>query len=309
MKIAVTGSSGLIGTAFADAARRDGDELIRLVRRPPRGPGEVSWDPAAARGGIAPPARAGVDAVLNLAGAPIAAGRWTQARKAELRASRITATEGLVSALTVMDKPPAALLSGSAIGWYSDTGGREVDESAPAGTGFLAELVKDWEAAAGPASDAGVRVVDLRTGIVLSRQGGMLGRLAPLFRLGLGARIGPGTQFISWITLTDHVRALRYLLANPGIEGPVNLTAPGPVTNAEFTAALAAALGRPALLRAPAAVLRAALGELSTDLLASARVLPHRLLEAGFTFRHADMASGLAAEFSSTGTARAAPGI
>jgi NAD dependent epimerase/dehydratase family enzyme len=137
----------------------------------------------------------------------------------------------------------------------------------------------------------------------------MLGRLAPLFRLGLGARIGPGTQFISWITLTDHVRALRYLLANPGIEGPVNLTAPGPVTNAEFTAALAAALGRPALLRAPAAVLRAALGELSTDLLASARVLPHRLLEAGFTFRHADMASGLAAEFSSTGTARAAPGI
>ena len=296
MRIAVTGSSGLIGSAFADAARRDGDEVLRLVRRPARAADEISWDPAAARGGIDPAALAGLDAVLNLAGAPIAASRWTPGRKAELRASRIEATAGLVAALTAADRPPATLLSGSAIGWYADTGGREVAESAPAGAGFLAELARDWEAAAEPARAAGIRVVTLRTGIVLARQGGMLARLAPLFRLGLGARIGPGTQYISWIALTDHIRALRYLLGNPALDGPVNLTAPNPVTNNDFTAALARALGRPALLRAPAPVLRAALGELSSDLLASARVIPRALVTAGFTFEHAHIAAALAAE-------------
>jgi uncharacterized protein len=296
MRIAVTGSSGLIGSAFADAVRRDGDEVIRLVRRPARAADEISWDPAAAQGGIDPAALAGLDAVLNLAGAPIAASRWTPGRKAELRASRIEATAGLVAALTAADRPPATLLSGSAIGWYSDTGGREVDESAPAGAGFLAELVRDWEAAAEPARAAGIRVVTLRTGIVLARQGGMLARLAPLFRLGLGARIGPGTQYISWIALTDHIRALRYLLGNPALDGPVNLTAPNPVTNNDFTAALAKALGRPALLRAPTPVLRAALGELSSDLLASARVIPRALVTAGFTFEYAHIAAALAAE-------------
>ena len=295
MKIAITGSSGLIGAAFAAAVRRDGDEVIRLVRRAPTAADEIRWDPAAPRG-VDPTALAGLDAVLNLAGAPIAASRWTPARKAELRASRIQATAGLVAALTAADRPPATLLSGSAIGWYSDTGGREVDESAPAGSGFLADLVKDWEAAAEPARAAGIRVVTLRTGIVLARQGGMLARLAPMFRLGLGARIGPGTQYLSWIALTDHIRALRYLLGNPAIEGPVNLTAPNPVTNNDFTAALAKALGRPALLRAPAPVLRAALGELATDLLASARVVPRALVTAGFTFEHGHIASALAAE-------------
>jgi uncharacterized protein (TIGR01777 family) len=295
MRIAVTGSSGLIGSAFTSAVR-DGDEVIRLVRRPPRAADEISWDPAAARGGIDPAALAGIDAVLNLAGAPIAAGRWTPARKAELRASRIQATAGLVAALTAADQPPATLLSGSAIGWYSDTGGREVDESAPAGAGFLAEMARDWEAAAEPARAAGIRVVTLRTGIVLARQGGMLARLAPLFRLGLGARIGPGTQYISWIALTDHLRALRYLLGNPAIDGPVNLTAPNPVTNHDFAAALAKALGRPALLRAPAPVLRAALGELSSDLLASAQVIPRVLVTAGFIFERPYLAAALDAE-------------
>jgi len=271
--------------------------VIRLVRRPPRAADEVTWDPAAADGGLDPAALAGLDAVLNLAGAPVAARRWTQARKAELRASRITATAGLVAALQAMDHPPVTLLSGSAIGWYSDTGDREVDESAPAGTGFLAELVKDWEAAAGQARSAGIRVVTLRSGLVLARQGGLIGRLAPLFRLGLGGQVGSGTQFMSWIALTDHVRALRYLLGNQAIDGPVNLTAPEPVTNADFTAALAKALGRPALLRAPAVMIRTALGELSSELLASARVVPRRLLEAGFDFEYPDIASALAAEF------------
>jgi len=297
MRIAVTGSSGLIGTALTDAVRRDGDEVIRLVRRPPRAADEVTWDPAAADGGLDPAALAGLDAVLNLAGAPVAARRWTQARKAELRASRITATAGLVAALQAMDHPPVTLLSGSAIGWYSDTGDREVDESAPAGTGFLAELVKDWEAAAGQARSAGIRVVTLRSGLVLARQGGLIGRLAPLFRLGLGGQVGSGTQFMSWIALTDHVRALRYLLGNQAIDGPVNLTAPEPVTNADFTAALAKALGRPALLRAPAVMIRTALGELSSELLASARVVPRRLLEAGFDFEYPDIADALAADF------------
>ena len=174
--------------------------------------------------------------MVHLSGAPIAGGLWTKARKAELRSSRIQSTKALVTAIGNAANPPPVLLSGSAIGWYGDTGTREVDESAPAGTGFLAHLVRDWEAAARPASQAGVRVVNLRSGVVLSGKGGMLGPLVPLFRLGLGARIGPGTQFISWISLTDHVAAVRFLLDHADIEGPVNLTAPVPATNAEFTA-------------------------------------------------------------------------
>jgi len=189
------------------------------------------------------------------------------------------------------------LVSGSAIGWYGDTGGHEVDESAPAGTGFLASLVRDWEAAAQPAREAGLRVVNLRSGVVLSRRGGMLALLAPAFRFGLGARLGPGTQFISWISLTDHVRALRYLLERAEVDGPVNLTAPAAVTNTALTAGLARALHRPAVLRIPAPVLRAVLGEMSGELLGSQRVRPRRLIEsADFAFQHPDIADALAAE-------------
>jgi len=260
MRVAITGSSGLIGTALADALRRDGQEVIRLVRRPARQPGEVRWSPGAADGGVDPAAFDGVGAVVHLSGAPLAGGLWTQARKRELRASRIDSTRSLVAALAKAPSPPSVLLSGSAVGWYGDTGTREVDEYAPAGTGFLADLVSDWEAAAQRARQAGLRVVNLRSGIVLSRQGGMLGPLVPLFRLGLGARLGPGTQFISWISVTDHVAAVRYLIDQPAIDGPVNLTAPAPVTNAQFTAELARTLHRPALLRVPAPVLRTGLG-------------------------------------------------
>jgi len=188
------------------------------------------------------------------------------------------------------------LLSGSAVGWYGDTGDRAVDETAPAGAGFLASLVRDWESAARPARDAGVRVVNLRSGVVLSRQGGMLGLLTPLFRAGLGARMGSGRQFISWISLTDHVAAVRFLLGQAGIDGPVNLTAPAPVTNAVFTAALARALHRPALLWVPAPALQLGAGEMSGELLGSARVLPRRLTEAGFAFRYPAIAAALAAE-------------
>jgi uncharacterized protein len=296
MRVAITGASGLIGTALAGSLRQDGHEVIKLVRRSPQQPDQVSWDPQASDGGVAPATFDGVDAVVHLSGAPVAGGWWTQARKRELRVSRIQSTRALVTAIGKAATPPAVLLCGSAVGWYGDTGSREVDESAPAGTGFLADLVRDWEAAArgGP---PGLRVVNLRSGVVLSRRGGMLGPLAPLFRFGLGARLGSGRQFVSWIAVTDHVAAVRYLIEHADIEGPVNLTAPNPVTNAEFTAELGRALRRPALLRVPSPVLRAGLGELSGELLGSQRVRPGRLLEAGFAFRYPDIAAALAAVF------------
>ncbi len=295
MRVAITGSSGLIGSALADALQRDGTEVVRLVRRSTRGPAEIAWNPMDPGGGLDPAALDGLDGLVHLSGAPIAGGLWTKARKAELRSSRIQSTKALVAALRKAANPPPVLLSGSAIGWYGDTGAREVDESAPAGTGFLADLVRDWEAAARPASQAGLRVVNLRSGVVLSREGGMLGQLVPLFRFGLGARIGPGTQFISWISVTDHVAAVRFLLDHADVEGPVNLTAPVPATNAEFTADLARVLRRPAIARIPAPVLRAALGELSGQLLGSQRVVPRRLQEAGFAFRYPGIAGALAA--------------
>jgi uncharacterized protein (TIGR01777 family) len=300
MRVVVTGSAGLIGTALTESLRQDGAEVVRLVRGQPASPAEIRWDPLAPRGGLDPAVLSGADAVVHLAGAPIASGRWTEARKHELRASRVTSTEGLVAAMTAAAVPPPVLLAGSAIGWYGDTGDREVDESAPAGTGFLAALVRDWEAAAAAAGAAGVRVVNLRSGIVLSRRGGMLARLAPVFRLGLGARLGAGDQYISWISLTDEVRAIRFLQDQAGISGPVNLTAPEPVTNAELTAALASAVGRPALLRVPAGLLRAGLGEVSSELLAGARVRPARLRQAGFEFRHPELRAALGAELAAS---------
>lgn len=300
MRVVITGSTGLIGTALTESLRQGGAEVVRLVRGQPASPAEIRWDPLAPRGGLDPAVLSGADAVVHLAGAPIASGRWTEARKHELRASRVTSTEGLVAAMTAAAVPPLVLLAGSAIGWYGDTGDREVDESAPAGTGFLAALVRDWEAAAAAAGAAGVRVVNLRSGIVLSRRGGMLARLAPVFRLGLGARLGAGDQYISWISLTDEVRAIRFLQDQAGISGPVNLTAPEPVTNAELTAALASAVGRPALLRVPAGLLRAGLGEVSSELLAGARVRPARLRQAGFEFRHPELRAALGAELAAS---------
>jgi uncharacterized protein len=294
MRIAITGSTGLIGSALARDLAADDIEVLRLVRRAPAGPGETRWDPAATGGGLSPRSLTGVDAVVHLSGAPVAPARWTAARKRELRASRIDSTATLAKTLASMENPPPALLVASAIGWYGDTGSREVDETAPSGAGFLAELVRDWEAAARPAAEAGIRVAHLRTGVVLSRQGGMLGQLLLPFRLGLGFRIGPGTQYLSWITLADHIRACRFVLAQPGLSGPVNLTGPEPVTNAQFTSALASALHRPALLRLPAGPLRVGLGEVSGELLASCRVRPARLLSAGFEFRDAQLGPALA---------------
>ena len=298
MRIAITGSSGLIGSALVPALRQDGDEVIRLVRRAARSADELAWDPEAPHGGLDPAALRGVAAVVNLAGAGVADHRWTTAYKEKIRASRVTGTRALARLLADMDSPPSVVLSGSALGWYGDTGGREVDETSPAGTGFLAEVVKDWEAAADPAREAGLRVVTLRTGLVITRQGGILARMLLPFRLGVGARLGPGTQVMSWVTLADWIRIARFLLDHHEMSGPVNLTTPEPVTNAAFTSALAAALHRPAVLSLPSPVLSLALGGVTTDLLSSARVLPRRLLDAGFEFSFPSMAGALAAELS-----------
>jgi uncharacterized protein (TIGR01777 family) len=299
MRVVITGATGLIGTALGAALERDGIEVTRLVRREPASATEVRWDPRTGAGGLDPAVLSGADGVVHLSGAPVAGGRWTESRKQVLRDSRVTSTTVLVAAMAAAPAPPPVLLSGSAIGWYGDTGDRVVDESAPAGSGFLATLVRDWEAAAAPASAAGVRVVNLRSGVVLSRQGGMLGPLLPLFKLGLGARFGGGDQYLSWIAATDWVRAARFLLGDGEIAGPVNLTAPEPVTNAEFTAALACAVSRPALLRVPGVLMRTALGELSSEILAGARVRPARLEQADFTFTYPAIGPALAAEVSS----------
>lgn len=294
MRVAITGSSGLIGSALTSHLRGGGCDVIRLVRRPPATDDEFRWDPAADDGGLQWTALGSVDAVVHLSGAPVVGGRWTTARKQVLRASRIDSTTALVRALLAADAPPPTLLAGSAIGWYGDTGDRIVDETDPAGAGFLAALVRDWEAAAEPAAAAGLRVVNLRSGVVLSRDGGMLAPLLIPFRLGLGARIGAGSQYLSWISIADHVRAVSFVLGRPDISGPVNLTAPVSATNAEFTRAFAAAVHRPALLTAPAWAVRVALGELATELLGSSRVRPARLQQAGFSFDYPAIGPALA---------------
>lgn len=296
MRIAVTGSTGLIGTALVAALRDGGHRVIRLVRRTPASEDEIAWDPLAPTGGLAPGALDGFDAVIHLAGANVAGRRWTAAYKQEIRASRVRGTRALAGALAAASAPPSVLLSGSAIGWYGDTRGREVDESSPAGSGFLPSVVREWEAAARRAEEAGIRVVTMRSGVVMSRRGGVLARMLPPFRLGLGARLGSGTQVMSWITLADYAAIVSFLLAHPEITGPVNLTTPHPVTNAEFTSALAAAVHRPGLLFLPERALKLAIGGVSSDILASARVMPRRLEAAGYRFRFPDLPAALAAE-------------
>jgi hypothetical protein len=299
VRVAVTGSTGLIGTALTASLRADGHQVVRLVRRPPRASDEVRWDPRAADAGH--PALNGVDACVHLAGAAVGDHRWTARYKAEIRASRVLATRALATALAAAKPTPKAFITASAIGWYGDTGGTEVTEGAPAGKGFLSRVVHDWEAATAPAAEAGIRVAHTRSGLVLGAGGGALARLALPARLGVLPRFGDGHQVMSWISLTDEIRAIRFLLDADGADGrsgPFNLTAPNPVTNAELTSALHAAFKRPDFrwLRVPASVVRLALGEMSSELLTSARVLPSRLLAAGFEFRYPTIAGALAAE-------------
>lgn len=281
-RIAVTGSNGLIGAALVRSLRADGHEVVRLVRRPARAGDEVEWDPK--RDYVDASGLVGCDAVVHLAGAGVGDRRWTAAYKKEIRDSRVLGTAAIAEAVASLDTPPAVLLSGSAIGFYGETGDRAVDEDAPPGEGFLPSVCVEWEEATAAAEEAGVRTVHARTGLVVAREGGAWGRLFPLFRAGLGGRMGNGRQYWSFISLHDHIAALRHILDTPELSGPVNLTAPEPVTNAEVTAAMGRVLRRPTLFTAPAPALRVVLGEFAGDVLGSQRVLPARLLDSGFAF-------------------------
>jgi hypothetical protein len=290
MRIAVTGASGLIGGALVPYLRAQGHDVLRLVRRPAHGPDEISWDPDV---GYVDLARLeGTDGVIHLAGAGVGDHRWTEAYKRTIRDSRVNGTRTIATAMTRLDRRPEVLVSGSAIGYYGDTGDAPVDESAPAGREFLSDVVVAWEAAADPAREAGIRVAHPRTGLVVAGRSRVFNGLRhpslsltllwPIFASGLGGRLGSGRQWWSFISLRDEVRALAFLLDQ--LEGPVNLTAPNPATNAEVTAALGELLGRPTALPVPAFALRLGLGEFSTEILGSHRVLPSRLVGAGFTF-------------------------
>lgn len=289
MCIAVTGASGLIGRALVPYLRRNGHEVLRLVRRTAAAADEVSWDPIAGTVDLA--GLTGIDAVVHLAGAGVGDHRWTEAYKQEIRDSRVLGTRTIANAVSQLRPRPEVLVSGSAIGYYGDTGDRAVDEDSPRGEGFLAEVVQAWEDAADPARQAGIRVVHPRTGLVVAREGGAWGRMWPLFRSGLGGTLGSGKQWWSFISLQDEVLALEYVMLH--LSGPVNLTAPKPATNAEVTAAMGRLLGRPTFLPVPSAALKFALGEFSTEILSSARVLPATLRAAGFRFLDPDIDSAL----------------
>jgi uncharacterized protein (TIGR01777 family) len=284
MKIIVTGSGGFIGRPLVSDLRAAGHQVTRLVRREPGAADEIAWNPAA--GTIDMAGLQGADAVFHLAGAGIGDHRWTDSYKQEILDSRVLGTGLLASTLATLDRKPSVLVSASAIGWYGDRGDEILDESAPQGGGFLAEVTAAWEAAAEPATDAGIRVVHPRTGIVLSKDGGALRRLLLPFKLGAGGRTGPGNQWWSWITLDDEVRALVHLAFSSSLAGPVNLTAPNPVTNQEFVGTLGSVLRRPAVLPTPSLALKAMLGSELADalLFQSQRVVPARLIEDGFTF-------------------------
>jgi uncharacterized protein (TIGR01777 family) len=284
MKVAVTGASGLVGSALVPFLSGGGHEVVRLVRRAPRAEGEVRWDPA--RGEIDRAGLEGVDGVVHLSGENLAGGRWTAARKARLVDSRVGSTRILARALAELDRPPKVLVSMSAVGYYGARGDAWVDESSPADGDFLSRLCVDWEAAAAPAVEAGLRVAHPRLGVVLSPAGGALGKMLLPFRAGLGGVVGPGTQYMSWVAIDDVLGALHLALTAEALEGPFNVVAPEPVTNREFTKTLGRVLGRPTVTPVPAFALRLALGEMAdATLLASTRVRPRRLEETGYAFR------------------------
>jgi uncharacterized protein len=297
MKILITGSTGLVGNALVKELRQSGDTVCRLVRPETmvdaiRGGGfDVNWNPQTGElGGAA----VGADAVVNLAGASIAHGRWTEARKKDLRKSRVNTTRALVEALAKIVVRPRVLVSASAIGYYGDRGEEVLKEESAPGSGFLSDVAREWEGEAEKAEALGIRVVRLRFGVILAKDGGALPQMARPFRLGVGGKIASGQQWMSWIGLTDAVGIIRVALENGAVRGPVNVVAPQPVRNVAFTAVLAEALHRPALFPAPAFALRVALGEMADALLlSSTRVVPAQLEKLGYKFVQPDLAGAL----------------
>ncbi len=287
-RIAITGASGLIGSALVGHLKSEGHTVQRLVRRTPVAPDEVQWDPKT--GYVDLEALRGVDAIIHLAGAGVGDKRWNKKYKAEILNSRLMGTTTIAHAVTELS--PQVFISASAIGWYGESGNRAVVESDKCGDDFLAAVCREWEAAADLATNT--RTVKIRTGLVLDPTGGALGKMLPLFRFGLGGKLGNGKQWWSWITLHDLIRAISFLLEN-NISGPVNLTAPNPVTNQEFTSALARALHRPALFPAPAIGLKVALGGFSSEILGSKKVVPQVLTEAGFEWDYPHITNALTA--------------
>ena len=285
-RIAISGSSGLIGTALVGHLKSEGHTVQRLVRRAPVAADEVKWDPQTGFVDLAP--LAGVDAIIHLAGVGVGDKRWTKKFKSEILNSRLLGTTTIAKA--VAELKPQVFISASAIGWYGESGNRAVVETDRVGDDFLAAVCREWESAADLAGD--VRTVKIRTGLVLDPTGGALGKMLPLFRLGFGGKLGSGKQWWSWITLHDQIRAMVFALENP-ISGAVNVTSPNPVTNQEFTSGLARALHRPALFPAPAIALKIALGGFSSEVLGSKKVIPHVLQEAGFTWDYPHITEAL----------------
>lgn len=293
MRVAVSGSHGLIGSALVRSLVADGHAVTRLVRSPTPGPGEVRWDPVT--GEVDAAGLEGHDAIVHLAGAGIGDRRWTAAYKRAIRDSRVRGTEVLATALARLERPPAVLVSGSAIGIYGDRGDEELTEASPPGDGFLAGVCRDWEAATEPAAAAGIRVVLARTGVVLCTHGGALRRMLVPFRLFVGGPLGSGRQWFSWITLADEIGAIRHALATPSLSGPVNVVAPACVRQRDLARSLARALKRPCWLPVPRVALRLALGrELADELLASQRVRPEALAASGYAFAHPDLDAAMA---------------
>lgn len=292
MKVIVTGSSGLIGTELVAELSRQGHQVTRLVRRLP-GAGEAAWDPAA--GTIEAEKLEGHDAAVHLAGVGIADHRWTDEHKRAVMDSRVQGTDLLSRTLAGLTSPPKVLASGSAVGFYGYDNELPVTEASPRGVGFLAEVVTAWEEAAAPAAEAGIRVVLVRTGVVLTAKGGALKKQLLPFKLGVGGRLGTGKQWLSWISLDDEVAGIVHVLTEEGVEGPVNVTSPQPVTNADFTATLARVLKRPAVLPVPTPALHALFGEEMTRemLLGGQRVLPGALELSGFAFAHPELEGAL----------------
>jgi len=293
MRIAITGSTGLVGSEVVTVLSEAGHEVVRLVRRVPA-PGEkaVRWDPVT--GEVEAAGLEGLDAVVHLAGENVGSGRWTAARKAAIRDSRVNGTRLLCDTLAGLARPPKTLVCASAIGYYGDRGEERLTEESPPGAGFLTEVCREWEAASTPAVQKGIRVVTLRIGVVLSPKGGALSRMLPPFRAGLGGVIGSGRQYVSWVALDDLVGIVLHVLTREDLRGPVNAVAPVPVTNRELTDALGKVLSRPTLLPVPAFALRLAMGEMADALLlASARAVPRRLEETGYHFRFPELMGAL----------------